>query len=108
QNDALRLQGADLLDGKRIRMDLAVHLGFAHPSSDELRVLTAEVEDENHGRSRGRSVVSSRAKHSTIATPPPSPFQPASGHRTAASIPPVVRWFLGHEHVVHVALFERR
>jgi hypothetical protein len=37
----------DPLDTARRRMDLAVHVGFAHSSGDELGVLGPEIDDQN-------------------------------------------------------------
>ena len=48
QDDAARMQRANLLEREVIRMYLAIDLGLAHAAGDELRVLTAEIQDEDH------------------------------------------------------------
>ena len=53
QHDGLRILGLDLLDGRGVRDDLRVHPGLADPARDQLRVLRAEVDDEDRtGRGR--------------------------------------------------------
>ena len=42
------LHRADLLDGQRVRMDLAVNFRLAHAARDQLGILGTEIEDENH------------------------------------------------------------
>src|SRR5262249_29648823 len=52
QDDALRLEPADGVEPDVERMDLAVHVQLADPTGDQLRVLRAEVEDQDHYSSR--------------------------------------------------------
>ena len=47
EDDPVRRESADLLDGHRAGMDLAVDVQLAHAPGDELRVLRSEVEDED-------------------------------------------------------------
>ena len=44
-----RLSGDDLRDRHRVRDDLAVDVGLAHPARDQLRVLRAEVDHQHRG-----------------------------------------------------------
>lgn len=47
EDDRLGRERADLLQGKRMRMHLAVNAAFAHAARDQLVVLTAEVQHDN-------------------------------------------------------------
>src|SRR5205823_778727 len=47
ENDALRSEGADLLERHRAGMELAIDVQLADPSRDQLRVLRPEVEDQD-------------------------------------------------------------
>ena len=47
QDQASRAASGQLLGRDRVRDDLAVDVGFAHPPGDELGVLRAEVDDED-------------------------------------------------------------
>jgi hypothetical protein len=47
QDDRLGLARKHLVDRHRVRHDLGVHLGLAHPPGDQLRVLGAEVDDQD-------------------------------------------------------------
>ncbi len=47
QDHALRAEAAHELVADVVRMDLAVNLGFAHAACDELRVLGAEIQDQD-------------------------------------------------------------
>ena len=47
QDDRLGLAGQQLLDRRRVRDDLGVDVAFTDATRDELRVLGAEVDDEN-------------------------------------------------------------
>ncbi len=47
QDDALRLEGADFVVRDVPGQDLAVHAHFAHAPRDELRVLRAEIENQD-------------------------------------------------------------
>ena len=47
QHDRRGFLGHDLLDGRGVRDDLGVHPRLAHPPGDQLRVLRAEVDDED-------------------------------------------------------------
>ena len=49
QDDRRRRACCDLLGGDRVRDDLGVHVRLAHAPGDQLRVLRAEVDDENSG-----------------------------------------------------------
>jgi len=48
QNDAARLQGADFRRIEIERMQLAIDMHLAHAARDQLRVLAAEIKDQNH------------------------------------------------------------
>ena len=48
KNDSARAHRADLCDREIVRMNLAIDLGLAHAASDELRVLAAEIQNEDH------------------------------------------------------------
>src|SRR5262249_50335049 len=48
EDDPPRAQLADTVEREVVRVDLAIDLRLAHPPGDQLRVLAAEVEDENH------------------------------------------------------------
>src|SRR5262245_1485202 len=48
ENNPLRPHLLDTLKREIIRMNLAIDLRLAHPSRDQLCVLTAKVENENH------------------------------------------------------------
>ena len=50
QHDGRRLPRQQLVDRRLVRHDLAVDPGLAHPPGDELRVLGAEVDDEDERR----------------------------------------------------------
>ena len=52
QDDAARGELADLLDWRVVRVQLAIDAGLAHPARDQLRVLGAEIEDEDSLRMR--------------------------------------------------------
>ena len=54
QDDGGRSPGEHLLDRHRVRHDLAVDPRLADPAGDELRVLRAEVDDQDRGRAVGR------------------------------------------------------
>ena len=47
QDDRLRPLGEHLLDRHGRRHDLAEHVALTHPTGDELRVLRAEVDNED-------------------------------------------------------------
>ena len=47
EHDPARLEGADLLHGHRAGVDLAVNVQLADAAGNELRVLRAEIEDED-------------------------------------------------------------
>ncbi|CAB4834767.1 unannotated protein [freshwater metagenome] len=71
EDDRRGLLGHDLVDGDRVRHDLAVDVGLAHSTSDELRVLRAEVDDE-HG------VNALRHQWADIQWPMPTPWERCS------------------------------
>ncbi len=53
EHDGLRLHVADLVQGEGAGMDLAVDVALADAARDELRVLGAEVEDEDESTTHG-------------------------------------------------------
>src|SRR5262249_32096349 len=48
KDDPARPEGADLLDCEIERVNFAIHVGLAHASRDELRVLAAEIKNQDH------------------------------------------------------------
>src|SRR5205814_8426122 len=50
EDDSLRAEAAHEVIGNVMGMDLAVDLRLAHPASDQLRVLRAEIQDRKSTR----------------------------------------------------------
>jgi hypothetical protein len=48
EDDAARLERADLLDCEIERVNFAIHVGLPHTPRDELRVLAAEIKNQDH------------------------------------------------------------
>ena len=48
KDDSARAHRADLFDREIVRVNLAIDLGLAHAASDELRVLAAEIQNQDH------------------------------------------------------------
>ncbi len=55
EDDPLGVPVSDPLHGARGWMDLAIHVGFAHPSRNQLCVLRAKVDDQDRVHGEGRS-----------------------------------------------------
>src|SRR5437588_625185 len=53
KDDTVRLPRQDLLDGRRVREELAVHAALADPAGDQLTVLGAKIENEDGLRGGG-------------------------------------------------------
>jgi hypothetical protein len=51
EDDAFRVAPLYFFDGGVVWDEFGIDAGFPHSAGDELRVLSAEVEDEDHGRS---------------------------------------------------------
>ena len=103
QDDGARRELAHERVGNVVRMDLAVDVRFAHAARDELRVLRAEVEDQNFvvqgaGRrdARARCRFALRRGRATLHS---SRFT-----LHVASFDTIVGRFLDDLHVVHVGL----
>ncbi len=83
QHDAGRVLRGQLGGRDRVRHDLAVDPGLAHPPGDELRVLGAEVDDEDGMLLRGvRDRVGVGAAHESIPASTSSASAASSRSRT--------------------------